>query len=53
MRQAILSDIAPKSAIEWLLPVEVIELSWEIERYRILRHKVSDAHFPFRRANVR
>ena len=40
MRQAILSDIAPKSAIEWLLAVDVIELSWEIERYRILRHKV-------------
>jgi hypothetical protein len=39
MRQAILSDIAPKSAIEWLLAVDVIELSWEIERYRILRHK--------------
>jgi hypothetical protein len=27
MRQAILSDIAPKSAIEWLLTVDVIELS--------------------------
>ena len=40
MRQAILSDIAPKSAIEWLLAVDVIELSWEIERYRMLRHKV-------------
>jgi hypothetical protein len=40
MRQAILSDIAPKSAIEWLLAVDVIELSWEIERYRLLRHKV-------------
>jgi hypothetical protein len=39
MRQAILSDIAPKSAIEWLLTVDVIELSWEIERYRLLRHK--------------
>src|SRR3954451_17470017 len=40
MRQAILSDIAPKSAIEWLLAVDVIELSWEIERYRTLRHKI-------------
>jgi hypothetical protein len=40
MRQAILSEIAPKSAIEWLLAVDVIELSWEIERYRILRHKI-------------
>lgn len=40
MRQAILSDIAPKSAIEWLLAVDVIELSWEIERYRLLRHTI-------------
>jgi hypothetical protein len=40
MRQAILSDIAPKSAIEWLLAVDVVELSWDIERYRLLRHKV-------------
>jgi hypothetical protein len=40
MRQAILSDIAPKSAIDWLLAVDIIELSWEIERYRLLRHKV-------------
>jgi hypothetical protein len=36
----ILADIAPKSAIEWLLAVDVIELSWEIERYRLLRHKI-------------
>lgn len=40
MRQTILSDIAPKAAIEWLLAVDVVELSWEIERYRLLRHKV-------------
>jgi hypothetical protein len=25
-----LSDIAPKSAIEWLLAVDVVELSWGI-----------------------
>ena len=40
MRRAILSDIASKSAIEWLLAVDVVELSWEIERYRLLRHKI-------------
>lgn len=40
MRRAILSDIAPKSAIEWLLAVDVVELSWEIERYRLLRHQI-------------
>src|SRR4051794_35972819 len=26
-----LSDIAPKSAIEWLLAVDVVKLSWEID----------------------
>lgn len=36
---AILSDIAPKSAIQWLPAVDLIELSWEIGRYRMLRHK--------------
>jgi len=40
MRQAILSDITPKSAIEWLLAIDIVELSWEIERYRLLRHKI-------------
>jgi len=29
-----------KSAIEWLLAVDRVELSWEIERYRLLRHRV-------------
>jgi hypothetical protein len=40
MRQAIVSDIAPQSAIEWLLVIDIIELSWEIERYRLLRTNV-------------
>src|ERR1700751_4176317 len=40
MRQAIVSEIAPRSAIEWLLVIDVIELSWDIKRYRLLRHKV-------------
>jgi hypothetical protein len=42
MRQAILADIAPQSAIEWLLAIDVVELSWEIERYRLLRKNVVD-----------
>jgi hypothetical protein len=40
LRQAIFADIAPRSAIEWLLAIDVVELSWEIQRYRLLRHKV-------------
>src|ERR1700751_2378566 len=39
-RQAILSEIAPRSAIEWLLVIDVIELCWDIQRYWFLRHKV-------------
>ena len=40
IRQAILPEIAPRSAIEWLLAIDVVELSWDIRRYRLLRHKV-------------
>jgi hypothetical protein len=40
LRSAILSEITPQSPIEWLLALDLIELSWDIERYRILRHKL-------------
>lgn len=40
MRQAIFADLAPRSAIEWLLAIDIAELSWEIQRYRLLRHKL-------------
>jgi hypothetical protein len=40
LRQAIFADLAPRSAIEWLLAIDVAELSWEIQRYRCLRHKL-------------
>ncbi|WP_334502087.1 hypothetical protein [Bradyrhizobium sp. AZCC 1678] len=40
MRQIIFAELAPRSAIEWLLAVDVVELSWEIQRYRVLRHKL-------------
>ncbi|WP_235977337.1 hypothetical protein [Bradyrhizobium archetypum] len=42
MRQAIFADLAPSSVIEWLLAIDVVELSWEIQRYRVLRHKLLD-----------
>lgn len=44
LRRAIFADLAPRSAIEWLLAIDVVELSWEIQRYRILRHKLLE-HF--------
>lgn len=40
LRHAIFADLAPRSAIEWLLAIDVAELSWEIQRYRILRHRL-------------
>ncbi|MCK1643004.1 hypothetical protein IVA95_36960 [Bradyrhizobium sp. 157] len=40
MRQAIFAELAPQSAIEWLLAIDMVELSWEIQRYRVLRHKL-------------
>lgn len=44
LRAAIFADLAPQSAIEWLLAIDVVELSWEIERYRLLRHKVLERY---------
>lgn len=44
LQQMIFADIAPQSAIEWLLAADVAELSWEIRRYRLLRHKLLDAY---------
>jgi hypothetical protein len=40
LRHAILAEIAPRSTIEWLLAIDVVELSWEIQRYRNLRHRL-------------
>ena len=44
MRHAIFADLVPRSVIEWLLAIDVVELSWEIQRYGILRHKLLE-HF--------
>lgn len=40
MRQALFAELAPHSVIEWLLAIDVVELSWEIQRYQVLRHKL-------------
>jgi hypothetical protein len=37
-------NIAPRSALEWLLAIDVAELSWEIPRYRLLRHGLLEAY---------
>jgi hypothetical protein len=35
---------APQSGIEWLWTFDLIELSWDIQRYRTLRHNVLEAY---------
>ena len=39
LQAVIFRDLAPQSAVEWLLAIDIAELSWEIQRYRILRHR--------------
>ncbi|MBR1090618.1 hypothetical protein JQ621_24390 [Bradyrhizobium manausense] len=40
LQAAIFQDIAPKSAIEWLLAIDIAEPSWEMQRYRRLRQRL-------------
>ncbi|MCJ9700925.1 hypothetical protein [Bradyrhizobium sp. SHOUNA76] len=44
LRNAIFADLAPQSAIEWLLAIDVAELYWDIQRYRMLRHKLLETY---------
>ncbi|WP_029079909.1 hypothetical protein [Bradyrhizobium sp. th.b2] len=44
LQQAVFADIAPRSALEWLLAIDIAELSWEIRRYRLLRHALLEDH---------
>ncbi|MDT4740724.1 hypothetical protein [Bradyrhizobium sp. WYCCWR 12699] len=39
VQAVIFRDLAPLSAVEWLLAIDIAELPWEIQRYRILRHR--------------
>jgi hypothetical protein len=39
IRQMIIEDIGPRTKIEWLWTLDLIELSWEILRYRRLKEK--------------
>lgn len=43
LQRIVIADIAPRSAIEWLMAFDVAELSWEIRRYRSLRHRLLEA----------
>jgi hypothetical protein len=40
MRQMILDDVRPQTNIEWLWVLDLVDLSWEILRYRGLKQKI-------------
>ena len=44
LRQMIVDDIQPQTNIEWLWTLDLIELSWEILRYRRLKKSILDVH---------
>ena len=44
LRQLIVDDIQPETNIEWLWTLDLIELSWEILRYRRLKKSILDVH---------
>ena len=37
-------DIQPGTNIEWLWTPDLVELSWEVLRYRRLKNRILDAH---------
>jgi len=43
IRDAVVREIDPQTAIEWLFVSDLVELSWDILRYRRLRQKVLEA----------
>jgi hypothetical protein len=44
LQASIFQDIAPRSAVEWLLAIDVAELSWDMQRYRVLRHRLLNTY---------
>jgi hypothetical protein len=44
VRDNIIHDVAPQSGIEWLWTMDLIDLSWDIIRYRALRQKVLETY---------
>lgn len=44
IRQMIIEDIGPRTNIEWLWTLDLVELSWEILRYRRLKVKTLQVH---------
>jgi hypothetical protein len=44
IRRMMVDDIRPETNIEWLWTLDLVELSWEILRYRRLKKRILDTH---------
>jgi hypothetical protein len=44
IRQMMIDEVAPQTNIEWLWTIDLIELSWDVVRYRSLREKVLEVY---------
>jgi hypothetical protein len=44
IRAIIINDINPQSGLEWLWTMDLIDISWDIVRYRSLRQKVLETY---------
>ncbi len=44
IRQMMIDDIQPETNVEWLWTLDLVDLSWEILRYRRLKRSILDAH---------
>src|SRR5437879_2986672 len=44
LRQMMIDDIQPRTTIEWLWTFDLVELSWEVLRYRRLKQKVLETN---------
>jgi hypothetical protein len=44
IRQMMIDEVAPQTSIEWLWTIDLIELSWDVVRYRSLRQKVLEKY---------
>src|SRR3984893_11995666 len=44
LQRMMVDDIQPQTNIEWLWTLDLVEMSWEILRYRRLKNRMLDAH---------
>jgi hypothetical protein len=44
IHQMMVDDVQPETNVEWLWTLDLVELSWEILRYRRLKMRILDAH---------